>query len=545
LTYEKSFGSHNFKAMVGMEALKNDSYKDEVRAVDFSLPVAESIQLSTNPNKTASDEIGVGRTLSYFGRLNYDYQGKYLITANIRKDASDKFGVNYRWGTFPSINGAWRISEESFVKDRAPWLANAKLRASYGILGNDGIDQFLYQSSYARLNFHNYGGTGKVQGWSSVTFPNENIKWEEVNQVDIGLDLNFLDNKLSFTYDWYNRQTKDMLYRLNLPISSGFGYAWDNNPSVPINLGQVQNIGSEVTLNWRDTKGGFYYSVGLNASFNSNKVVRIGETGAVLYDGGIGLNMPGSVSRTEDGLAMGQFWGYKVTGIFQSEQQVQEYNAKAKAAGSPTGYYQKAETSAGDLIYDDNGIGYVNDNSKMYIGNPWPKMVYGIDINLAYKGFDLGLLFQGAAGLDIYNGVKALTQYIYGDNNTTADVFNNSFFGNNQLTAQPRMGYFDSSHTYVRDPNGNYYYMSSYFVEKGDYLKLKNLSFGYTLPASLAKKALLQNARLYLSAQNVFTLTKYTGIDPEIGGEVRARGIDSIERYIPTRLFSLGLDLTF
>lgn len=545
LTYNKTFGDHSLKVMAGWEALKNDSYEMWVQAVEFSIPMAESLQLSTNPDKKGGDSPGIGRTLSYFGRINYGYKGKYLITANIRRDGSDKFGKNSRWGTFPSVNGAWRISEESFVKDNIYWLSNAKLRASWGILGNDGIDQYLYQAAFNQLNLHNYGGDNRVQGWANTKFPNQDIKWEEVNQTDIGIDLGFFNNRLTITYDWYNRQTKDVLYMLNLPLTAGIGKYNDANTRVPINIGQVENIGSEIAISWQETRNDFYYSVGANLSFNRNKVVKIGEEGAILNDGGVGAAMPGSINRTVDGKPMGQFWGYKVLGIFESEQQITEYNVRAAAAGSPTGFYQKENTKPGDLIYYDLGQGYISEDSKTFIGNPWPKVTYGITIELAYKGFDLSMLFQGAGGMDIYNATKAYTQHIYGDYNTTKDIFGNSFFGSNGLTFQPRSGYFDENNTYVRDPNGNYQNISSYYVEKGDYLKLKNLSIRYSLPKSLSQKAKLEKARIYMSAQNLFTITGYSGIDPEIAGNVRERGLDQISRYLPTRLISFGLDLTF
>lgn len=542
LTYEKKFGDHSFKVMAGMEALKNDSYDIQLDATNFTVPVAESIQLSSNADKTGTDHVYASRTLSYFGRLNYSYQGKYLLTANLRRDGSDKFGVNNRWGMFPSMNGAWRISEESFVKDRIGWLSNAKLRVSWGILGNDGIGQYLYQEAYRQVNLHNFGGSDKVQGWANVKFPNKDIKWEEIHQTDIGLDLGFFNNRLTFTYDWYNRQTRDMLYQLSIPLTSGIGTYGNNNTRVPINIGKVQNIGSEIAIDWQNRQGEWQYGIGVNASFNRNKVIKIGEEGVVLNDGSAGEAWRGTVSRTEDGQPMGQFYGYRAIGIFQNQAEVDAYNAKAQAAGAP--YYQSAETGPGDLIYDDLGAGYVSSASQTYIGNPWPKMTYGIHLDVAYKGFDLSLLFQGACGFEIYNAVKAYTQNFYGDANTTADIFKNSFFGDNGVTEMPRSGYFEDG-IFKMDPNANYSRISSFWVEKGNYLKLKNLVFGYTLPQSLSRKISVQNLRLYVSAQNVFTLTKYSGIDPEIGGSVRQRGIDTYTRYLPSRLISFGLDLTF
>ena len=542
LTYEKKFGNHLVKVMGGYEALKNDGYDMSTTATGFPVPVAEVFKLSSNVNKTGSDDLYASRTLSLFGRLNYSYMGKYLLTSNIRRDGSDRFGAYNKWGTFPSVNVAWRLNEESFIKDNVEWLSNAKLRASWGVIGNDGIDQFLYEKSYAGYNVHNYGGTGLVQGWTNQRFPNESIKWEEVNQTDIGIDLSFLRNRLSFTYDWYNRQTKDMLYTLTIPYATGIP-----TTTVPFNLGQAENIGSEITLGWREKRRDLTYGIGANFSFNKNKVIKVGVPGAILTDGSVGEAWGGSsrLSRTVDGQPMGQFWGYKVIGIFESQAQVDEYNARAAAAGAPNGYYWQRNTGPGDLIFDDMGQGWVSANSQTYIGNPWPKMTYGINMDFSYKGFDLTFLFQGVAGQEIYNGLKAYTQNIYGDANTTADIFKNSFFGDNGLTDMPRSGFYNSSGTYVIDPNRNYSTLSSFWVEKGDYLKLKNAVLGYTFPKILTQKLLIEKARIYVSAHNLFTFTKYTGIDPEIAGGVRQRGIDTFTRYLPSRLISFGVDLTF
>jgi len=543
LTFDKKFGDHALKIMAGTEATKYDSYNTSIHAIDFPIPIAQTISLSTNPAKIGRDFLGVGRGQSFFGRINYSYLGKYLLTANVRRDGSDKFGPNNRWGTFPSVNGAWRMNEESFIKDNINWISNAKLRASWGILGNDGIPQFLYQQSYVGDQIvYNFGGKGQVQGWANFKVPNADIKWEEVHQTDIGLDLGFLNNKLTFVYDYYNRQTKDMLYWRIVPLASGIGYYTDINTKMPINIGQVENIGHEFTLNWNDKKGDFKYAIGGNMSFNENKVVQLGDEGAAPITYGI--------NRTENGKAMGLFYGYQAIGIFQNQAQVDEYNAKAVANGMT--YYWKERTSVGDLIFNDFGQGFVNEKCQTYIGNPWPKMIYGINMTMEYQGFDLNLQFQGAAGFDIYNGVKAFTQTFGNDGNTTSDIFKNSFFGDNGLTNMPRNGMFDENNQWIGDPSQNFGTTSSFWVEKGDYLKLKNLVIGYSLPKNILKKATITNARIYFSAQNVFTLTKYTGIDPEIAGtstegsqSVLQRGVDTYNRYLPSRLYSIGLDIRF
>ena len=556
LTYDRTFGDHGLKLMVGTETEKYDAYNTTITAIDFPIPVAGSISLSTNPAKTAGDFVGVGRSQSFFGRLNYSYMGKYLLTANVRRDGSDKFGPNNRWGTFPSINGAWRINEESFIKDKFDWISNAKLRASWGILGNDGIPQFLYQQSFVGNQIvYSYGGAAQVQGWASFTVPNQDIKWEEVHQADVGIDLGFFNNRLSFTYDYYNRQTKDMLYWRIVPLASGIGY-YSNQSAIsdpatkmPINIGQVENIGHEFTLTWSDKKGDFRYTLGGNLSFNENKVIQLGDQGAAPITYGI--------NRTENGQPMGFFYGYKAIGIFQNQAQVDEYNNKAKAKGQP--YYWRPNTGPGDLIYDDFGKGYVNDSSQTNIGNPWPKMIFGVNMKFEYKGFDLSLQFQGALGFDIYNSVKGggsqglgSTQTFANDGNTTKDIFQNSFFGPNGITNMPRSGLLDANNQWFNDPSQNYSTTSSFWVEKGDYLKLKNLVIGYSLPKNMLRHAMINNARIYFSAQNVFTITGYTGIDPEIAApsnngsvSVLQRGIDTPNRYLPSRLLSVGIDLTF
>jgi hypothetical protein len=342
-----------------------------------------------------------------------------------------------------------------------------------------------------------------------------------------------------------------MLYDGAIPLSAGIGFYFssDGFPTAPVkmNAGLMENKGHEFTLTWSDKAGDLKYSVGANASFNSNKVKRIGDKpGANPIDRGIGTDWQ-LVTRTQDGNPMSLFYGYKAIGIFQSQEQVDEYNAKAIAAGAPGGYYQRPYTGVGDLIFDDLGKGWVDESCQTFIGNPWPKMIYGINMNLEYKGFDLSVLFQGATGFEIFNGVKAYTQVFGGDGNTTKDIFNVSFFGENGLTNVPRMGFFDDKQNCISDSNTNRNYstVSTFFLEKGDYLKLKNLVVGYSLPKSWANKVSMENVRIYLSEQNMFTLTKYTGIDPEIGGNALARGLDHQNRYLTSRLISFGLDLTF
>ncbi|HDS08506.1 MAG TPA: TonB-dependent receptor [Bacteroides sp.] len=581
LTYDTQFENHHLKVMAGTEFWKRDGYNLYVTAYDFSIPVAESIALgSAGPTKDAYDHLPLERRGSFFGRINYSYLGKYLLTANFRADASDRFINENRWGYFPSVNAGWRISEEDFLKKYTEnWLNNAKIRASWGILGNDAsVPQFMYQSTWSGTGIsHSFDGTSTQQaGYWLAIFGNEDLKWEEINQTDVGLDLNFLKNRLFVSYDYYHRQTKDMLYRGDLPLSAGMSYYFSSDDpanTVPVyfNAGLVENQGHEISAGWKNTLGDFYYSLSGNASFNSNLVRQIGdEPGATPIDEGLN-NTWNLLARTQDGYPMSMFYGYKVLGIFQSQEEVEAYNQDALDAwkeqnpghtsfdpvtgqplnldGQPIGiYYQTRQTGVGDLIFDDHGQGRVTPLSRQFIGNPWPKMTLGMNINLEYKGFDLSAVFLGAFGFDIMNLVKPYTQ-MFSSDNTTAEIFKTSLFGidNTTVTDYPRVGYVDVNGSFIGDgaANKNYSTVSAYMVEKGDYLKLKNLSVGYTIPAGISQKAGVRSARLYTSIQNVFTITGYSGIDPEIGGGVLMRGVDHQNRYLPSRLVSFGIDLTF
>ena len=551
LTFEKTFADKWYlKAMIGSEATSYSSYYNYIRAIDFPVDQAWSVNLSSSTNKEAQDFPGVGRAMSFFGRLNFNYDSRYYLTVNLRRDGSDKFGKNNRWGTFPSFNIMWRPSNESFLKGAQTWLTDSKIRASYGILGNDGIGQFLYSRAYVGDQImYNFGGNKEVSGWANYKVPNQDIKWEEVHQFDLGVDLAFFNNRLQFSYDYYNRQTKDMLYWKVVPLGSGINWYHEGaTNTMPINIGKVSNIGHEFTVNWRHNVGELNYTVGLNVSLNKNEIKELGTEGAAP------LTSPDGINRTENGRSMAELWGFKAIGIFQTQEQVDEYNARAIAAGRP--YYWKQNTSVGDLIFDDMGQGYVDDNCKQYIGNPWPKATWGLNLTAQWKGFDLAATFQAATGFEIYNGVKAYTQNFGTDGNTTMDIYKNSFFGDNGLTDQPRCGFIDDSGAWIGDPSGNFGTISSFWVEKGDYLKLKNLVAGYSIPIPKSWKKVLSKARVYFSAQNLFTITKYSGIDPEIAGtsttnssnagtSMTARGVDTYNRYVPSPLYSFGLDITF
>ncbi len=545
LTYAKTIGAHDFNVMAGYESYRVDRTGVRGEATGFATPVAESFALGTD---VTSQRVSGGvdplrRLVSQFGRINYSYAGKYLFTANIRRDGSDRFGPANKYGVFPSFSAGWRIIEENFMRS-LPFISNLKLRGSYGILGNDNVGQFLYQQVYTPQNPTTSLPDGtRVQGYGlDLRLPNSNIKWEEVQQTDIALEVGLLEDRFNITMEWYSRQTKDMIYNVPVPFSAGF-----RGGSVQTNIGQMSNKGVEITASYRVNLGDFRIQAGANASFNQNKVLLLDGVGNnPINAGSAGEYLESVVARTDIGEPMSQFWGYIVEGIFQNDADVATLNQEASEKANANVFYQEQGTGAGDLRFKDvNGDGRITVLDKAFIGNPWPKMVYGFNLSLGWKGFDLSALFQGAQGVDIYNGAKHFTGVMAADFNTTSDVFGASFFDGNGLTDQPRVGVLQPNGSYTLDPNKNYTRISNYFVEDGSFLKLQNLQVGYTLPAKLINGLKLSSARVYVMGHNLFTLTKYSGLDPEISGGVRERGIDNLSTYPRTRLLALGVELGF
>lgn len=547
LTYNRTFGKHDIKAMAGWEVKKGTSSGVKASTEGFPVYYVPSFATSTqsSTSRTATGDYGKWSQLSQFGRLNYNYAGKYLLQGTVRRDGTNQFIGNNRYGIFPSVSGAWKVSEESFLKDRIDWLSNFKVRAGWGILGHAAGGDYIYQTAYKTYNVTSYDGINAYTGWGNARFANADLRWEKVITKNLGFDFGFLKNRLSLIVDIYDKQTTDMIYNVALPVSAGIGnYNGDPYDAV-VNIGKISNKGFEFVADWNDKIGDFSYSVGANASFNRNKVLKVDDKGSIFYDGGSAW-LNGSTNRTESGFAMGQFYGYIADGIYKTD---------ALAAAGPQ---QEGNVSkAGDLIYRDlNGLdangkligkpdGKIDDADKTQIGNPWPKCYYGINITAAYKGFDLKAFFSGQSGVDLFNATKGIRQSYYADWNTTSEIFNTSKFGNTTITNLPSVYQTSATGEILRDPNGNYKNVSSYFVESGSYLKLKDLQIGYTLPANLSNHVGLSTARIYIAGSNLFTITKYTGIDPELGGGVNGRGVETDGIYPQTRFISLGVNLKF
>ena len=543
LTYTKSIGQHDFTVLGGYERFQSDEVFFGADAQDFPINYARSFALASGAvniteRNTINDQY---RLESIFGRINYTFAGKYLLTANVRRDGSSRFGPEFQYGVFPSLSVGWRIIEEDFMQG-ATFLSDLKLRASYGVLGSDRIDDYIFARTY-RNNRSTYAfdATGqadgtKERGFYLRRFSNPEVKWEEVRQTNIGLDASLLSGRFNITADYYVKTTTDMLIGVQLPLSFGVSQSRSIPEGTEVNVGSVENRGFELALNYRQSVGDWNFDITANSAWNSNEVLEL-EEGLRIAAGGAGPGYSGSVALTEVGEPIGYFFGLVADGIFQNEEQIRALNEE-----SPTGFYQFEETAPGDLRYRDiDGNGVIDADDRTSIGNPWPKMIYGFNANISYKSFDLTLFFQGVQGVDIFNATKAYYRTVFSDYNSSERVFESWTRFN--PTEHPRL--------IASDPNGNFRQPSSYMVEDGSYLKLRNIQLGYSLPESLITRIGLTNARVFVNAQNILTLTRYEGLDPELsaGGSSDTRntrqGIDGLGQYPQTQLLSAGLQIGF
>jgi len=558
LSYNQSFGKHNISAVAGFEQLTGANNQLYTSMGSIGLNGYTYIPTSPSAGQTALSGGNDPNLLvkSEFARVNYNYNERYFIAASIRQDANfTQFGPAKVRGVFPGVSAGWNISDEAFFSGAKSIINTLKLRASYGSLGNSGSQAYQYASTYTQ-NQLSSGIAGGAQGFApgqafqiantETKLANPGVHWETVTETNIGLDGEALNGRLRFTAEWYNKNTNGMLYALPLPPSAGF-----INPYYA-NVGIVNNRGFDFSVGYHDRVGKLGYDINVNAGFNQNKVVSLtGTATGALNDGYNWYNngdqafnmMPNqTITQTKAGLPFGSFYGYKVLGIFQTDAQAAGQKVNGNVA------------QAGDLQFQDvNHDGVIDQNDKQVIGNPNPKLIYGININFNYQGFDLRLLFNGVQGVQLFNGVEAYEESLFADGNSTTKVFNDSFLGSNGLTSQPRLVGTGSGGGQALDPNTNYSSVNSYFVQNGSYLKLKNLQLGYTFSGNILQRVSIKKARLFVMANNIFTITGYKGLDPELGsayttsgyGTATTQGIDAVTNYPQTKIYTVGLDLTF
>lgn len=470
---------------------------------------------------------GEGGLLSYFGRVNYDFSGKYMATVILRADGSSNFAKGNRWGYFPSVSAGWNIANENFMESTKNWLDYLKLRASWGQNGNCSISNFQYLSTINIGGADYYFGNDKANktlGSYPDILANENITWETSEQLDLGIDARFLKNRLGFTFDWYQKKTKDWLVQAPILASYGTGAPY-------INGGDIKNTGVELGFTWNDQiKKDFTYGASLNIAYNKNEVTRLANGEGVINGSVDALSTQTDyITRVEVGRPIGFFYGYKTLGIFQNAEQVNNYkNAK--------GSQIMPNAVPGDVIFADlNGDGTISADDRTMIGDPHPDLNVGLNFNLGYKGFDLSISGVGAFGQQVAHSYRD-----FGDNpkdNFTMDIAANRWHGEGTSNRYPRI---------TASPHQNWKYISDIYVDNADYFRISNLTIGYDFK-KLFSQIPLSQLRFYVSMTNLYTFTGYKGMDPEVGYGAYSswsQGVD-IGNYPSARTFLVGVNVKF
>lgn len=448
--------------------------------------------------------------LSYMARVNYSYEDRYLLTATIRRDGSSRFGKKHRWGTFPSVSVAWRASQEKWFP-KNDYINDLKVRAGYGVTGSQAsVGNYSYLASY-NTSVYPFGiSSGNQTALVSSTLANPYIHWEEVAQTNIGFDASLFNSRVMFSFDAYLKETRDMLVKASIPITSGF----EDTTTTYTNAGKVRNQGIEMSLHTINLTGELGWETNVTATYNKNKIKDL-NSDVPYYINQINNSY---VTMLAKDYPINVFYGYVTDGIFQNQSEV---NTHAVQPGA----------EPGDIRFRDlNNDGVINDSDRTVIGNPNPSWLFSMNNSLSYKGFELSVFLQGIAGNKIYNANNIDNTGMAAAYNQTTDVLKR-WQGEGTSNSMPRAVF--------GDPNQNTR-VSDRFVENGSYLRLKNITLSYTFPKQWLQKAQIENARLSLSCENVATITGYSGFDPEVG----INGIDQ-NRYPISRTFSLGLNFNF
>lgn len=526
LTYKKTFGDHNLSVVLGTEAIKNvgrglSAGRQRYFSEDFNFMV-----LGNGTNAiTNSSSTSISSLFSQFGRLDYVFKDKYIIGATIRRDGSSAFGPDRRYGIFPSVSAGWRLSGEEFMKN-ITWIQDLKLRGSWGILGSqsnvNAANAFSLYGSGMTSTYYDINGVSNsiVQGFGISRIGNLATGWEENVVTNIGMDMSLLNNNLEVSLEYYKKKINGLLFTQPLPAVIIGGAT---SPSV--NIGDIQNTGIDASVRYRGKIGnGLTYSAGVNLTSYKNKVVNIPDPGYFFSGSHQGL---GSMIRNEEGHPVSSFYGYRVLGLFNSQEEVDK---------SPT---QNA-AAPGRFKYEDiNNDGVINPDDRTHLGNPNPAFTYGINLNLGYKRFDLGAFFYGSQGNKIFNLTKTYTHFAgyYPTTNKSRDLLN-AWTPENTNTDIPKVEAINTFSTALA-PN-------SFFIESGSFLKMRSLSLGYTVAPEALQKLRVNNLRVFLQVENLFTITKYSGLDPEIiGGDTSSNGLDRGSYPNNERGYIFGLSLNF
>lgn len=521
LTYDKAFGKHKVNAMIGTSFQK---YKRESmsaagsgRASDMTTELDNALKATDVGGNSYESAL-----MSYMARAHYSYDNRYFFTATFRADGSSKFGSDNRFGYFPSFSGAWTISNEEFMKDQKV-LSMLKLRLGYGQTGNQNIGAYIFADKLEVAGVYNFGSQ---RGFESTTVPliypyklsNPGIKWESTEQYNVGLDFGFLDGRIMVNFDAYIKNTNNMLTKRYVPQTSGMSLELGDMPAV--NIGKVRNKGLEITLNTQNFVGEFKWDTNFNISFNKNEVIKLG-----------GSDINEGINLIREGYPIRSFYGYKMGGIYQNLDQVFTGPVMENRASDKGSHNSKTNTSPGDIYFlDVEEDGVINDKDRTIIGNPQPDFIFGFNNSLRYKNFDLSFFFQGAYGNDIWNAVRVSHEGMESTYNQFRTVLGR---WNGEGTS------YDMPRAIYADPNRNNR-ASTRFLEDGSYIKLKNVMLGYRFTQPILKKIAMNSLRIYVSVDNLFTITDYSGLDPEVG----MWGFDNVI-YPTSRTYMFGASINF
>lgn len=505
LTYNQILNdSHSVQSLLGLIVSKDRYQSSNISTKGFSNDKFPSFAAGT-VLENKSESITENTNVSYLGRVNYSFQSKYLLTANLRADGSSKFGANHRWGYFPSFSLGWRISSENFMENYT-FLDDLKIRTGWGVTGNDQIGSYNAFAVYGIGA--NYPFNDVIQsGYYQQNLGNDKLKWETTSQTNFGIDAVIFNSRLTVTADLYYKKTSDLLLYVQLPLTTGFSSGLQN-------IGNVENKGFEILVSSRNLTGALQWDTDLNVSINRNKVLSLGNT-PMIFSGSLDEKIKGDVSVVTEGEPLGSFYGYKAVGV---------------------------NPDTGDLMYENAEGVYVYgrdldpDKDRRIIGCAQPDFMYGINNTLRYKGFELSVFLQGAYGSEVYNATKMFMEGMFDSRNQSMEVADR-WKTKGQYTDIPRAVQANYDNTQI----------STRFVEDGSYLKIKNIRLSYTLPSKLTKKILIDRCNIYGTVDNVYTFTKYSGYDPELskdGASSTSIGIDQ-GTYPYARTFIVGLNLVF
>lgn len=513
LNYDQTFGKHNIKGLAGWHTEKYNYKELTAYRKDFPNNDLTDINAGDAASQTNSGYTRELAMLSWFARVNYDYAGKYLFEANIRADASSRFAEGHRWGYFPSFSGAWRISEESFMEGARSWLSNLKIRASWGMLGNqDALSDY-----YPALNTYNIGATypfgGALNsGYYQSSYKLSTITWEKATTWGVGLDFGFLNNKINGSLDFYNRKTTGILMQVSVPTEFALNPYTDN-------VGSMNNKGVELNIGYNDRWGDWTFGVAANFAYNKNEILDLG--GADYLDTGYN-------QRNAVGQSINAYYIYKTDGFFNSQEEADAFTAKY---GNPFG---AGGFKAGDLKYvDTNGDGKLNEDDRVYTNSTEPVYTFGLNLTAGWKGFDLSLMFNGAAKVARLFDSHEVYGAFSGDAGHPASIWKDAWTETNKDASMPRI------FTDTNSPSSSRSAQSTFWLQNTNYLRLKNLQFGYTLPKSLLSNWGVENVRFYYSVENLFTIDNMKiSIDPEATSQ-------RLSSYPLLRTHAFGVNITF